>query len=227
MRICDRRTAAGLALLAFAASFWQPWTVLAQAPEPARARYVQISQNDLKEWLTYLASDTLQGRQIFTEGYGLAAAYIADHLRQWGVKPLGDDGTYFEAVKLRGYRVTRNSSVTITANGQSRTFKHGDHVTFPANSGGRQTLSFDGAEFAGYGQATDFQGRDVTGKLVVWAPNLAASVTFGRGGRGNVAATVVTTRGAKAVIGFAPAPAPTAAEQALTQAQEALQKATE
>ena len=36
MRTCDRRTVAGLALLAFAASFWQPWTLLAQAPDPSQ-----------------------------------------------------------------------------------------------------------------------------------------------------------------------------------------------
>ncbi len=190
MRTCDRRTAAGLALLAFAASFWQPWTLLAQAPEPARARYVQISQADLKEWLTYLASDTLQGRQVFTEGYGLASAYVADHLRSWGVKPLGDDGTYFENVKLRGYRVTRNSSVTISGNGQSKTFKHGDHVTFSASSGGRQTLTFDSAEFVGYGVPADLQARDIKNKLIVWTPNLAAG---GRGGRGTVDSTAINS----------------------------------
>ena len=46
------------------------------------------------------------------------------------MKPMGDDGTYFQTVKNRGYRVTRNSSVTVEVNGESRTFKHGDHVTF-------------------------------------------------------------------------------------------------
>ena len=217
-------TAAPLAALV--AGLWQPWTLLAQGPEPARVKYSQISQGDLKEWLTYLASDALEGRQTFTEGYGLASAYVADHLKAWGVKPLGDDGTYFENVKLRGYRVTRNSSVTITANGQARTFKHGDHVTFPSTSGGRQTLTFDGVEFVGYGQAADFQGRDVKNKLIVWAPNLSAGGRGGRG-RGNAGSTAISTHGAKAAIAFVPAPAPTAAEQALTQAQDALQKATE
>jgi Peptidase family M28 len=225
MRTCDRHTRAGLALLAFAALFWQPWTLIAQAPEPAKAKYAQINQADLKEWLSYLASDTLQGRQVFSEGYGLAAGYIAEHLRAWGVKPAGDDGTYFENVRLRGYRVARSSSVTVTpANGQSRTFKHGDHVTFPATSGGKQTLTFDGAEFVGYGQAADYQGRDVKNKLIVWVPNPTAATGFGRG-RG--AGVGVTTYGAKAAIGFMSAPAPTAVEQSLAQAQEALQKATE
>jgi hypothetical protein len=42
-----------------------------------------ITQEDLKEWLTYLASDELGGRNTYTEGLGLAAAYIAERLRSW------------------------------------------------------------------------------------------------------------------------------------------------
>ena len=226
MTTCRRHTSAALALFAFAATFWQPWTLMAQAPAPARVKFAQVSAADLKEWLTYLSSDTLQGRQVFSEGYGLAAAYIAERLRSWGVKPIGDEGTFFENVRLRGYRTTRSSSVTVTANGQARTFKHGDHVTFTANSGGKQTLEFDGVEFVGYGQAADYQGRDVKHKLVVWMPNPSTSTTgFGRGRGG--AGAAINTYGARAAIGFAAAAAPTAAEQALTQAQEALQKASE
>jgi hypothetical protein len=221
------RGVAALAACAFAAALWQPWALLAQSPAPARVKYAKVSQADLKEWLTYLSSDTMQGRQAFSEGYGLAAAYIAAHLRAWGVEPVGDDGTYFENVKLRGYRVTRNSSVTVDAGGQTKTFKHGDHVTFSANSGGKQTLTFDGVEFVGYGQAADYQGRDTKNKLVVWMPNLATAGGGGGRGRGGAGAPAVATYGAKAAIGFAAAPAPTAAEQALTQAQDALQKATE
>src|SRR5947207_15394497 len=100
----------------------RPWKLVAQAPQPATGvKYAQIAADDMKEWLTYLASDELQGRQIFTEGYGLAAAYIADHLKEWKVKPLGTNGTYFQPVKLNGYKSTRNSSISITANGTSRT----------------------------------------------------------------------------------------------------------
>jgi hypothetical protein len=228
MSIQNRHSAAVAALCAFAVTLWQPWALMAQAPAPARAKYAQVSPADLKEWLTYLSSDTLQGRQVFSEGYGLAAAYIADRLHSWGVKPGGDDGTYFENVRLRGYRSTRNSSVTVTANGQTKTFKHGDHVTFNVNSGGKQTLSFDGVEFVGYGQAADYQGRDVKNKLVVWMPNLATQAPgFGGRGRGGAGAAAIGTYGAKAAIGFTAAATPSAAEQALSQAQEALQKATE
>src|SRR5438045_6837196 len=86
----------------------------------------RISQDEMKQWLTYIASDELQGRQVFTEGLALAGAYIADHLKEWGVKPGGDAGSYFQTVKVLGVRTRSNSAVTVTVNGQSRTFKDGE-----------------------------------------------------------------------------------------------------
>ena len=94
-----------------------------------------ITPDELKEWLSYIASDQLQGRRVYTEGLGLAAAYIADHLKEWGVKPAGDDGTYFQVVKVLGVNTKSNSSVTVTVNGQSKTFKDGEGVTFPEEPG--------------------------------------------------------------------------------------------
>ena len=84
----------------------------------------------LKEWLTFIASDELQGRQVYTEGLGLAAAYIADHLKEWGVKPAGENGSYFQTVKVVGVKTTSRASVTVDVNGQTRTFKDGEGVTF-------------------------------------------------------------------------------------------------
>src|SRR6185295_14201503 len=79
-------------------------------------------------------------------------------------------GTYFQPVKLKTYRTTINSSVTVESNGQAKTFKHGDHVTFATNAGAKQTLTFNGAEFLGYALASDLQGRDLKGKLVLTIP---------------------------------------------------------
>ena len=243
-----RRTSLRVATLAVAAyvlAFAQPWALLAQAPTPSKVRFATISEADMREYLGYLASDALQGRQIYTEGYGLAAAYVADHLRQWGVKPMGDDGTYFQSVKNRGYRVTRNSSVTVEVNGQSRTFKHGDHVTFPLNSGGKQTLTYNGLEFVGYGVVSlpsatnavnynDFAGRDVKGKAIMWMAGTPAILTQGaaagggpgRGAGGNRSNYAIQTLGAAAVFAYTPAPPPpTAAALALQQSQDALVQA--
>ena len=120
-------------------------TATAQSPTAP-----SISQQDLRTWLTYIASDALQGRQVYSEGLGLAATYIASYLEQWRVPPAGDNGTYFQTVRVQGVKTTSRSSVTVTVNGQSRTFKDGEGVTFSRNQGKKQSLT-GAAGFTGYG----------------------------------------------------------------------------
>src|SRR5262245_65511408 len=64
----------------------------------------EINPTALRQWLTYLSSDDLEGRETFSEGLGLAAAYIADQLRAGGVKPAGDHGGYFQRVSVLGVK---------------------------------------------------------------------------------------------------------------------------
>lgn len=133
-----------------------------------------ITQQDLKDWLGYLSSDELEGRSTFTEGLGIAAGYIAEHLRAWGVKPGGPNGSYFQRVAVLGVKSDNKSTVTVEAGGQTRTFKNREGITFPANSGGKRTLNSDQLEFVGYGlnaplaNHNDYAGRNVKGKTVVW-----------------------------------------------------------
>lgn len=53
----------------------------------------------LKEDITYLASDDLEGRAIGTDGEVLAAKYIADKFREIGLEPKGTD-RYFQIFKV-------------------------------------------------------------------------------------------------------------------------------
>jgi hypothetical protein len=130
--------------------------------------------SDLKEWLSYIASDDLQGRAVFSAGLGLAAAYLQQHLREWGVKPAGDNGSYLQTVKVLGVKAARHSTVTVTVGGDRRTFTDGEAVRFQRNTGGRQTVTLDRVEFAGYGLDAaragheSYRGRDVRGAAVVW-----------------------------------------------------------
>ena len=123
----------------------------AHAQQSTKGGITSIQQEPLKEWLTYIASDELQGRATYSEGLGLAAGYISSHLAQWGVKPAGDHGTYLQVVKVLGVRTTSRATVTVEVNGQSRTFNDGDGITFPKEMGGKQTVVADRVQFAGYG----------------------------------------------------------------------------
>jgi Peptidase family M28 len=180
------------------------------AQAPSKGGITSIQPEPLKEWLSYIASDDLQGRQIYTEGLGLAAAYIADHLTEWGVKPGGDNGSYFQTVKVVGVKTTSRASVTVTVNGQSRTFKDGEGVVFARNMGGKQTISGDQIEFVGYGlqipsaSIDDYAKVDPKGKIVVWLGANGPS-TVGPESRRLLTARsrLATDKGATAV--FAPA----------------------
>jgi hypothetical protein len=142
-----------------------------QAP---RAGLDLIAAADLRTWLTYIASDELQGRATFTEGIGMAATYIAQHLAEWGVKPGGDAGSYLQAVRVLGVRSTNRSTLTVEVNGQRRVFKDGEGVEFPPNAGGARTFTVDRVEFVGYGLDapaaghTDYAGLSVKDAAVVW-----------------------------------------------------------
>jgi hypothetical protein len=133
-----------------------------------------ITSQELREWLSYIASDELEGRAVFSEGFGLAGGYIADHLRAWGVKPAGDQGMYLQAVRVLGVKTTSHATITVSVGGESKTFADGDGVTFPRNMGGKRTLTIDRVEFAGYGldapgaSHMDYRGTDVKDAAVIW-----------------------------------------------------------
>jgi hypothetical protein len=127
--------------------------------------------------------------------------------------------------------------VTVESNGQTKTFKQGDHVTFPTNTGGKQTLTFNGVEFMGYALTGDVQSRDLKGKLVLTiaprapargAPGAAAAVPPPAPAPARGTSASILSAGALSIIAFAASPAsPTTAEQALTQAQTALVQAAQ
>ena len=144
------------------------------AEQPSRGGVNSITEANLKEWLTYIASDELQGRATYTEGLGLAAGYISGHLKEWGVKPAGDHGTYLQTVKVQGIRTNSKASVTVDVNGQSRTFKDGEGITFSRQMGAKQTIDAGDVIFAGYGlqipaaDLNDYAEGSPKGKVVVY-----------------------------------------------------------
>jgi hypothetical protein len=160
---------AGLPALALAA-------FLAVVPTQAASSggTASFDSRDLKEWLSYIASDDLQGRAVFSSGLGLAASYLEARLREWGVRPAGDNGSFLQTVKVLGVKAVRHSTVTVSVAGEHRTFADGDAVRFRRNTGGKQTLTLDHVEFTGYGLDAprvgheDYRGRDVSGEAVVW-----------------------------------------------------------
>lgn len=131
--------------------------------ELARNAANTITGDTLKEYLTYIASDELQGRDTPSPGLDLAAEYIAKHLKEWGAKPAGDNGTYFQNMTLERNSYDRAAS-QITAGDTTYTMDK-DFLVFGGSStriSGNMIFITQKAEF-----------YEVRGKIVVLAAKLA------------------------------------------------------
>lgn len=111
----------------------------------------------LKEDVTYLASDDLEGRAIGTDGEVLAAKYIADKFREIGLEPKGTD-RYFQIFKVNK-PANPHEQPEIGATGEGIT---GRNVVGFVNNGAAYTIAL-GAHYdhLGYGgEGSLFRGEE-------------------------------------------------------------------
>ncbi len=137
-----------------------------------------ISEEEMKIYLYFLASDELEGRNLPSRGFDTAALYVASHLAEWGLKPggsttqtVGPLQRYFMPFELVSKQVVAEQSKA--------------SITAPPAAGGRGGRGGGaGGGAAGTPRSTDFEytkhwtvnagGRgapplealDVTGNLV-------------------------------------------------------------
>lgn len=103
-----RRIALCLSLLA-CASFAQ-YPGAKPVPRDVKKGFDSIKAAYCKEVLSYLAGDECQGRRTGTVGYQKAADYVAARFKDFGLKAVGDDGTYFQGVPFPRARTDADKS---------------------------------------------------------------------------------------------------------------------
>lgn len=70
--------------------------------------------NELKETVTFLASDKLEGRRTGTEGEKLAYTYLSKKLETNGVQPKGENSTYLQSFEVNeGKQVMPETNLSI------------------------------------------------------------------------------------------------------------------
>src|SRR5260370_18155167 len=65
----------------------------------------------------FLSSDALEGRGMGQKGSEAAADYIGKQLEFYGLKPAGDDGTYFQKVPMVGGKTLPHTTFEVQSNG--------------------------------------------------------------------------------------------------------------
>jgi Zn-dependent M28 family amino/carboxypeptidase len=132
-----------------------------------------ISGERIRAHVKFLASDLLEGRGVGTRGGDLASEYVATEFALDGLKPAGDNGTYFQNFAMVGADPQPTTSLSVTAGHVTLPFGWLDDfvgVTFQQKPS--VEINAD-AVFVGHGivapeyQWDDYQGVDVRGKVVV------------------------------------------------------------
>ncbi|HEV2835356.1 MAG TPA: M20/M25/M40 family metallo-hydrolase [Pyrinomonadaceae bacterium] len=125
-----------------------------------------IAAAQLRDYLTFIASDEMEGRDTPSRGLDTTAKFLAMNLTRWAFKPAGDNGSFFQRIDLRRDRADT---------GQSKVEYFGRALTsgtdfLPAGGSGNVSGSL---VFAGNGwfiKSKDmdaYKGIDATGKIAV------------------------------------------------------------
>ncbi|WP_158826668.1 M28 family metallopeptidase [Mucilaginibacter lacusdianchii] len=91
-----------------------------------------IKEADLKKDIFELAGDAFRGRRAGTPDELRAAVWTSQKAQEAGLKPAGDDGTYFQFFNIRRTQTTNRS--TLQLNGQNLTLWKDFWVAQPVNS---------------------------------------------------------------------------------------------
>jgi hypothetical protein len=88
---------------------------------PALPKLVpEITRPEIESHLRTLASDAMLGRATGSKESEVAAHYLADVLKAYGVKPAGDDGTYLQNVHFKRKVVSGTPSLEVATQDGSK-----------------------------------------------------------------------------------------------------------
>lgn len=129
-----------------------------------------IEPKVLKENLTIISSDALEGRLTGSRGQKMAAAFIADHFQKLGLKAI-NNGSYYQPFNLYTYR---QENVSIKS--KSNSFTMGTDVVYygSADSGGDREYE---VVFAGLGTDAELAQISVSNRVVLV---LSTDISFSR-----------------------------------------------
>lgn len=166
------------AALALVANGWR-----ALKAQSAESVSTAISIAELRDHMSVLASDAMNGRLIGTAEFDRSAQYVADSFRNSGLEPANPEFMQRFDV-LRGTVDERRTTLTLTLNGTVHRLQYDrDFVTYGSTSG--DVLTAGGrVVFAGYAITTpsgfdDFRGLDSANRIVIADLGRPAAISDG------------------------------------------------
>ena len=131
-----------------------------------------IAAAQMKEYLTFIASDEMEGRDTPSRGLDTTAKFLALNLARWGFKPAGDNGTFFQRIELKRNRADQEQT-KVEYNGRALTAGT-DFLPIGGSGNVSGSLVFAGNGWFIKSKDVDaYKGVDPAGKIAVifGAPN--------------------------------------------------------
>jgi Zn-dependent M28 family amino/carboxypeptidase len=217
--LAGRRIISGIAVLAFVSACAD--APPAAGPEPASLDDPEIAAAlkafqgaAIKQHMSVLADDKLEGRGLGSPGYEEALRYVESALTSYKLAPAGEGGGFRQRVPLRNAAVVEDgSSLSVRAGGRTRRLVYGKDYMLSADHL-RADVSVEDAAvaFVGYGVSAptlgydDYgAGIDVKGKVVAYlsgAPAMLPSNERAYYSSGAVKDAEAVKRGAIGTISF-------------------------
>ncbi|HEV1995385.1 MAG TPA: hypothetical protein VGR03_13730, partial [Candidatus Acidoferrum sp.] len=165
------------ALLAFVCVFARENRAAAQAKKKALASEAPLPQVDkekIRAHVKYLSSDELEGRGTGQRGGEIAADYIRKQFASYGLKPAGDNGTFFQEVPMVGVKTLPETTFNFTE-ASGKTFEAKNLTEFVTNNESQTEIAEIDAPivFVGYGIKApeydwdDYKTVDLRGKVAL------------------------------------------------------------
>jgi len=133
--------------------------------------------------LKTLSDDAFEGRETGSKGYALAADYVVTEIQKLGLKPGGDNGTFFQTIEFESRQIEKESVSLTFINGDDKLeADFGKEMTFLPTIKASNVKRTEELVFVGYGLEipelgiNDFQGIDVKGKTIVIAIGLPDNI---------------------------------------------------
>ncbi|MGI8467059.1 MAG: M28 family peptidase [Pyrinomonadaceae bacterium] len=86
-------------------SFVLPYSLAAQTATKKGSDAMKAAENitakQMSDYLYFIASDEMEGRDTPSRGLDTTAKFIGMNLSRWGFKPAGDNGTYYQKISIR------------------------------------------------------------------------------------------------------------------------------
>jgi membrane dipeptidase len=129
------------------------------------------------EHVRYLASDDFRGRKAGTPDYARAAEYVAAKMKECGLKPGGENGSFFQEVPFKNWSNIDMPERLEIVSPEHRIYFSGRGRDFIPAFGTSSGTARGVAAFVGYGVVSekpawdDYAGLDVKGRIVVLLPD--------------------------------------------------------